>query len=190
MVDNLISTAESHRRLVDDPIVQDIQRRFGGEATLAAVTMLFDFFPRTPVTIGDSWQRASENVLGFPYAIDIEFRLKDRADRVAKIDFVGHMNDAHTGSIVQLGSLILDYDFKGRRQGNINVDESTGLVREMHIESDIDGTVSITGLPNREEIIRPIMIRGETSVTCSERQSIIGKGSQSSQESEQYDGGK
>jgi hypothetical protein len=104
---------------------------------------LFKIFPDSAVHVGDRWKLNSSKNAGIPVTSMNSFQLKEIVDGTAVIRSEGEISSSETTS--QLNGANYTSDLKGKEEGSLDMDATTGMLLSSTSDSEIEGTISSMG---------------------------------------------
>lgn len=122
-------------------------------------------YPDKPVGIGDSWKRTLNLTQGAAMTLENEWILKDRSDGVSFIEVKSSIKSNPEAAPVVMGSTKISYDLSGKQQGQIELEESTGILIRSRINQDISGQIKVE-VPGQQSQGQPIPVKIDSVVTC------------------------
>jgi hypothetical protein len=122
-------------------------------------------YPEKPVGIGDSWKRTITLTQGAAMTLENEWILKDRRDGVSFIEIKTGIKSNPEAGTVGMGSAKISYELSGKQQGQIELEESTGILIRSRINQDISGQIKVE-VPGQQTQQPPIPVRINSVVTC------------------------
>ena len=104
---------------------------------------LFRIFPDSAVHVGDRWKMNSTKTAEVPLTTRNSFQLKEIVDGTAVIRSEGEISSSETTS--QLNGANYTSDLKGKEEGSLDMDATTGMLLSSTSDSEIEGTISSMG---------------------------------------------
>jgi hypothetical protein len=103
----------------------------------------FAMYPDREVGVGDSWTKMVSMTRGLPMTIANKCSLKDRKDGVAILDVSSEIKTNPNAKPMEMGLTKMTYELTGTQQGQVRIDETTGLMRTSSFEQQISGQVKM-----------------------------------------------
>jgi hypothetical protein len=149
MLDKMIAAMALPDTPQRDMMVANLRQQFGAEGIKQSLEQITAFYPPKPVSTGESWQNSITMVSGFPMEIKSTYTLKSRENKRAIIDVVSDVS-SNPQKTMAMGPLTMAYDIKGSQNGQIIVDEVSGLPTRSDLKLQFSGTVRVSGVPDEE----------------------------------------
>jgi hypothetical protein len=169
MRDNVI------KRLPEGPMREYMLKgmeEFLGEGAIKEFTQnSFTMYPDKEVGVGDSWTKTVSLTQGFPMIIENKWTLKDRKDGVATLDTVSEIKPNPNAKPMEMGPTKMTYELTGAQQGEVRMDEATGLMLTSKLQQQISGQMKMqsTGGQQPQEMTVPVKIKGTVTMEMKER---------------------
>lgn len=96
-------------------------------------------YPDKPVGVGDSWSKKVVLSQGFPMVLESKWTLKGRKKGVAIIEVSSIIKTDPKAKPMEMGAHKVSYEFSGKQQGVLEMQESTGLVIRSKINQEMSG---------------------------------------------------
>jgi hypothetical protein len=143
----------------------------------------FMVYPDKEVAIGDSWTKTVSMTRGFPMTIANKCTLKDRKGGVATLDVSSEIKTNPGAKPMEMGPTTkMTYELTGTQQGQVRMDETTGLPLTSSLEQQISGQVKVmmpapmqaqkpdqNQPPSPTEMTIPMKIKSAVSMEMTER---------------------
>ena len=100
-------------------------------------------YPETVVGVGDSWRKTAVTLSGLPLIVENILTLKDRKNGIAIIENYSNIKtDPNAKPTVRDGTKT-SYRLKGKQNGMMEVEESTGLIRDSSLNLEMIGELRV-----------------------------------------------
>jgi hypothetical protein len=133
-------------------------------------------YPDKPVGVGDSWSRNVVISREFTMILENKWTLKERKNGVAVIEVISTIKPNPQAKPKEVGLTKMSYEFTGKQQGLIEMQESTGLIINSKINRQISGQ-TIMATPGTPDKTIPMEIASVITIETSDwdkAKSIIG----------------
>jgi len=124
---------------------QALMKQFGDEAMKEFMQPFLSIYPDEDVDVGDTWERTHVVTVLYPHVQENTYELLERADGVCKLGLQSKVTAAEDAPPMDMGMAKLQISVAGTQEGEITLDEATGLVRESKIESALSGEMQVLG---------------------------------------------
>ena len=103
----------------------------------------FMAYPDKEVGVGDSWTQTVSMTRGLPMTIVNKCMLKDRKAGVAILDVSSEIKTSPNAKPTEMGPTKMTYELTGKQQGQVRIDETTGLMLTSKVEQQISGQIKM-----------------------------------------------
>ena len=120
-------------------------------------------YPDKPVGVGDSWSKKVVLSQGFPMVLESKWTLKGRKKGVAIIEVSSTVKTNPKAKPMEMGTHKVSYEFSGKQQGLLEIQESTGLIIRSKINQEMSGQTKVeVAAPGAEPrtMTTPMKIKG------------------------------
>lgn len=119
-----------------------LQSQMNEEVFLQMFQNISNFYPKTPIKIGGSWDQSQEVAfMGMVMNIDLTYTLKSRKDGKANIEITGTSMTSPDSPGLEMMGMTMTYDLSGTQSGILIVEESTGWPLQMNMDQNMDGSI-------------------------------------------------
>ncbi len=149
----------------NDAFIKDLSDKFGAKALTQSMDQITSYIPNKPVRVADSWKSETMMNFGFPMKIVSEYSLVSVGDSVALVRDSSNVITNPDDNKVKAGELTMAYDISGTQIGTIEIDKATGLPLRSQIDLNSTGSVTVSGMKDKEPQTWPQKISGTVVVT-------------------------
>ena len=129
------------------PIVLSPDGKVSGASGLASAVMkgIFEHnYPPNPVAVGERWsQTVTENSL--PYVANVYMKITDRSGGTCNVKVYADLKSKPQDSSRTYGGMTVKMLISGIQQGNMTVDEDTGLITGGSMSGQATGNCEVSG---------------------------------------------
>lgn len=144
--DRMLAELNMPAGAMGDSILESVKDRIGDDGFVEAMSSMHGIFPAHAVAVGDSWTKSSEMSAFVPMAFETTWSLESRRDGVAHLAILGTVEPG-LDPTMQMGPVTMRYDLTGEQSGVAEIDEATGWLLRMRMESKFDGSMRLEGMP-------------------------------------------
>ena len=130
---------------IKEQMLNGLKQQFGAEALKEMMEVGTAIYPKVAVEVGDSWENKLAISQGFPMVVENTYVLKHREGDKATIDVSGAVKPNSEAKPMELGLLKIGYEITGRQSGQIQLEESTGLIIRSSIKQVLAGEMKMAG---------------------------------------------
>lgn len=157
--------AGSLREFMMKMLEQHISKEAIKELTESSMAM----YPDKPVGVGDSWSKKVVLSQGFVMILEHKWTLKERKNGVAVIEVNSVVTPNRKAKPPEMGGTKISYEFSGKQQGLVQMQESTGLIIRSKINQDLSGQMEIVSAGAKPQTMTiPLKIRGVATTEMGE----------------------
>lgn len=127
-----------------DAMKESLKEQFGEETMKSNFNQFAVYFPDRPVKPGDSWSNRDTIKSGMTMYLDLTYTLREVKGEELLIDLAGDIT-TDPDKEMDMGTMAVRYDLKGKQSGVLRVDALTGLLRSSEIDQDLKGSMKIKG---------------------------------------------
>lgn len=151
-------------------MMKGLEQYLSDEAIKEMTESSMAMYPDNPVGVGDSWSKEVVLSHGFGMALENKWTLKESKDGVATVEVVSVIKPNAEAKPMEMGDTKMSYEFSGKQQGLIKIQESTGQLMHSKIEQQLSGKMKIQAPgPEAQEMTMPMKIKGIITMEMSER---------------------
>lgn len=168
MFANIQKKISDRRR--ERPMLESLKGQFNGKSIKGLFERFLDIYPKDSVGVGDSWRKTIVAPLAKPVIAENIWTLKERKNGIAIIQNKADIRpDSNAKPTVERGAKT-SYKLEGVQNGMMEVEESTGLIRECKLNQELTGETRIVtmGKETTERII-PMKTKGVLTFQMTER---------------------
>ncbi len=130
---------------INEKMLNGLKQQFGQEALKEMMEVGTAIYPNGAVEVGDSWEIKFAISQGFPMVVENKYVLKQREGGKATIEVSGAIKPNPEAKPMELGLLKIGYEITGRQSGQIELEESTGLIIRSTIKQVLAGEMKMGG---------------------------------------------
>jgi len=124
-------------------MLKSMEQFLSEEAMKKFVESCSAMYPEREVGVGDSWTKIISMSVGFPMTIANKYMLKDRKDGVSVLDVTSEIKSDPNAKPMEMGPMKMKYELTGTQQGQVRMNEMTGLLLTSKIEQQVSGQVKM-----------------------------------------------
>lgn len=125
---------------------QMFENIFSDEAIREAIEGVLNIYRLHPVGVGDAWTVVTTRSVGMPLTSETTYTVAERKAGSLTLN-MSVVIKPNEGATAAFGPMEMEYAISGTGTGTLEVDEATGWIRSGEYTLDIDGEVSILGMP-------------------------------------------
>ena len=158
------------RRKNEKLVIQSLKEQYKKESIKELFETYLAIYPKNSVAVGDSWRKTTVNPHGKPVIVEDIWTLTERKDGIAIIQNKADIRPDPNVKPMVRGGTETSYKLKGTQNGLIEVEESTGLIRQSKLNEELTGEMKIetTGEVATEQII-PMKVQNVVTFQMTER---------------------
>jgi len=119
---------------------KSMMQQFSNQAVRKQMTRAMAVYPDRPVGIGDSWTKTATT--SFSQEMETTWTLRKRRGGTAVVGVKSVLAANPEGGGREAGPLGAKTTFSGRHEGEIEIEEATGLIRKARLTYDFSGTMT------------------------------------------------
>lgn len=168
MFENIGGKISDRKR--ERPTLESLRGQFNGKSIKGLFERFLDIYPKDSVGVGDSWRKTTVAPLAKPVIAENIWTLKERKNGIAIIQNKADIRPDPNAKPTVRGNTKTSYKLEGVQNGMMEVDESTGLIRECKLNQELTGETKIVtkGKETTENII-PMKTKGVLTFQMTER---------------------
>jgi len=154
-------------------MMQGIDQMLNEEAIKEFTEAAMAIYPDKAVGVGDSWSKTVVISQGLPMIQENTWTLEKLKDGVATIKVKADIKPNPKAKALEMGGARLNYELSGKRDGVIEMQESTGQVIKCRMTQQLSGQMKMAiaemSMPDMPEMAIPVKIHIVTTTEMSER---------------------
>ena len=145
-----------------------------GQFTEKTIKQIFEshlaVYPETAVGVGDSWRKTVVAPQGQPIIVENIWTVKERKNGITIIENNSNIKPDPNVKPVERGTTKTSRTLSGKKHGLMEVEESTGLIRDSSLNLEMMGEIKVetTGEETSEKII-PMKVQSVVTFQMTER---------------------
>jgi len=120
------------------------------------LSLIAAIYPSQPVGVGDHWKRKSTSHMGFTKIIDSTYSVTGRKAGMMTVAVDSAISTPEDVDPMQDDTARETVEMKGMQKGNMQIDESTGMLMDMRMTQSSAGIHTIRMAEMPEPIVLPM----------------------------------
>jgi hypothetical protein len=141
-----------------------LRTQFGEQAIRESIETSTAIFPRAPVGPNDTWGGKVTLSRGFPLVVDTSYTLKSRNSGIAVLDVHSTVEPNPDAGPIAIGNAKVSYELRGKQDGTIEVQESTGWIIRATFTQQVSGDVTAQGGQSNDRITWPMSVDATNTI--------------------------
>ena len=136
-------------------MIQSLKEQFTEKTIKQIFESHLAIYPETAVGVGDSWRKTVVAPRGQPIIVENIWTVKERKNGIAIIENNSNIKPDPNVKPVERGTTKTSHTLSGKKHGLMEVEESTGLIRDSSLNLEMTGEMKVetTGKETPERLI-------------------------------------
>ena len=151
-------------------LLESLKKQFSEKFIKEIFESPLAIYPETAVGVGDSWRKTVVTTRGQPIIVENIWTVKERKNGIAIIENNSNIKPDPNAKPIERGDTKTSHTLSGKKHGLMEVEESTGLIRDSSLNLEMMGEMKVetTGKEAPERLI-PVKIQNVVTFQMTER---------------------
>lgn len=127
-----------------------LKQQFGESSIKSSMTNLSNYYPEKPVKVGEHWEVVEDRKAMTALHLETDYVLAKAEDGILTLGAKSEITPVEDAEPTQMGEMALSYSLAGQQSGTLQVNRSTGLLKEGTLTQNLSGNISMSGGPMGE----------------------------------------
>jgi hypothetical protein len=164
-VEQIMQRADTLLAAVKEPIKSRAQaavrQNCGPKATQERMEDIFNIYSTAPVAIGERWSRTHVSTMGIPCYFTTYSKITSRKQGVANLKLYTDIRPNSNAPAMNYGDTGVKTLLSGTQEGNLSLDEATGLILRASTTMQLTGKLELTTAGKTQSY--PVTVTGASS---------------------------
>jgi len=142
LIDKMMSAKVIPNETIKKRLKTTFNNAFGEKAMRESMEQFFNIYPRKKIKVGRDWSKTIERKAGFPSTNRFTWHLQEVKKGLAFIKVKGKINPK-PNTKMDLGMAMARYDLKGNQEGSIDMDLTSGWIKNAYGKMTLTGKMYI-----------------------------------------------
>ena len=147
----------SAQRSIDPQMRLTLKQQFGESSIKSNMTTLSGYYPEKPIKVGEHWEVVEDRKATTALHLETDYVLSKAEDGVLTLGAKSEITPIEGAPPTKMGEMELSYQLAGQQSGILQVNRSTGLLKEGTLTQNLSGNISMRG-GSMGEMEWPILI--------------------------------
>jgi len=150
---------------------QLLEQQFGADNVRSLFEQTLAIYPDKPVKTGDSWSRKIDASQVFPMVINNTWTLDSYNDKQVVLKLTSTLLPTDAAKSLTMQGMQMAFDFKGKQDGSITLDRTSGWIQKENLDQSLDGTMAIKGPPQMPQDMKvPVTMKSTVEIDTGDQQ--------------------